>query len=193
MKWRRRQYLIDQKFQWRFVGRLIIPLILGVVIITLVDYYFIWSFFTSPIAGRYENMELTSLKIITYILFYALCIFIPIAVIIGIIVSHRVAGPLFQIEGVLKSIGEGDLTSRVSLRQKDELKDLAMCINKMVTELSDKISDVKTNIKFLEEKLLLLEGEAEKNFPNINKLKEEIKAFSFSFNSLRDKLTKFRR
>lgn len=193
MKWRRRQYLIDQKFQWCFVRRLIIPLILGLVIITLVDYYFIWSFLTPPVPGRYENMELPSLKIITYILFYALCVFIPIMVIIGIIVSHRIAGPLFQIERVLKSIGEGDLTSRVSLRHKDELKDLAMSINKMVAELSDKISDVEKNINFLEEKLLLLKSEAGKDVPDINKLIEEIKAFSFTFNTLRDKVDKFKR
>ncbi len=193
MKWRRRQYIIDQKFQWRFVRRLIIPLVLGVVIITLVDYYFIWSFFTSPTPARYENMEFISLKIVGYLLFYELCIFIPIVVIIGLIISHRVAGPLFQIERILRSIGDGDLSRRIILREKDELKNLAMCINEMTTGLSNKISELEDDIKFLEEKLSFLENEAGKELPNINKIRDDLKALYSSFNTFKDSLSKFKK
>lgn len=193
MKWRRRQYLIDQKFQWRFVRHLIIPLVLGVVIITLVDYYFIWSFFTSPTPARYENMEFISLKIAGYLLFYELCILIPIVAIIGVIISHRVAGPLFQIERFLRSIGDGDLSRRIILRQKDELKNLAMCVNEMTTGLSNKISDLESGIKLLEEKLSLIKGEAGKELPNINKIREALKALYFSFDSFKDNLHKFKK
>lgn len=191
MKWRRRQYLIDRKFQWRFVSRLIIPLILGLTIITFADYYFVWSFFTFPSPGRYENLGFVSLEIIAYIFFYTLCLFIPILGIIGIVISHRIAGPLFHIEHVLKAIGDGALSSRVTLRRKDELKNLAMSVNEMAESLSGKISEIEKEIKLLEGKFQFLESESGKELPNMNKIREEIKTLSSSFTILKDKLAEF--
>lgn len=193
MKWRRRKYLIDEKFQWRFVGRLIMPLVLGVIIITVVDYYFIWSLFTSPVPGHYENMELVTFKISMYLLLYGLCIFIPVVAIVGIIISHRVAGPLFNIERILKNIGEGDLASRTVLRRKDELKNLAVCVNEMALGLANKISSIEEEVKALGDGLLGLESESEKELPNINRIRESIKSLNSSFAALKTELNKFKK
>lgn len=193
MKWRRRKYLIDEKFQWRFVGRLIMPLVLGVVTITVVDYYFIWSLFTSPVPGHYENMGLVTFKISMYLLLYGLCIFIPVVAIVGIIISHRVAGPLFNIERILKNIGEGELASRAVLRRKDELKNLAVCVNEMALGLANKISSIEEEVKALGDGLLGLESESEKELPNINRIREAIKSLNSSFAALKTELNKFKK
>src|SRR5260370_10710988 len=44
-------------------------------------------------------------------------------VVFGIIVTHRVAGPLFVMNGYLKTLGEGQIPTTRPLRKKDELQD----------------------------------------------------------------------
>lgn len=193
MKWRRRQYLIDQRFQWRFVRCIIIPMVLGVIVITLADYYFIWSYFTAPSQVRYQNMGPISMKIAGYLLFYELVLLIPILTVIGVIFSHRVAGPLVNIERTLRAIGDGDLSKRVVLREKDELRALEMSVNEMAAGLADKFLEIEKAITVLQDKLLRLAQETGKELPNINKVREEIKFLSSSLDILKNSLGKFRR
>lgn len=193
MKWRRRRYLIDHRFQWRFVRYIIIPMVLGVIIITLADYYFIWSYFTAPSQVRYQNMGQISLRIAGYLLFYELVLLIPILAVIGVIFSHRVAGPLVNIERTLKAIGDGDLSRRVVLRKKDELRALEISVNEMASSLSDKFLEIEKTITGLEEKLSSLEKETGKELPNINKIREEIKLLSSSLGLVKDCLEQFKK
>src|SRR6266851_4355147 len=44
-------------------------------------------------------------------------------VVFGIIVTHRVAGPLFVMNGYLKTLGEGQIPTTRPLRKKDELQE----------------------------------------------------------------------
>ena len=66
-------------------------------------------------------------------------------VIAAIIGTHRIAGPLFRLERSLTSMIEGDLTETLSLRQKDEGKDLAEKLNNFNTLLSSKLSKIDRN------------------------------------------------
>ena len=193
MKWRRRQYLIDHRFQWRFVRYIIIPMVLGVIMVSLADYYFIWGYFTRPSLTRYEGLGHIALEIAGYVLFYELCLVIPILVIIGVIFSHRVSGPLFNIARNLKAIGEGDLSRRITLRDKDELKNLEAALNEMVDNLSNKFGEVKKGVALLEERLSALEKEMGKESPDLPTVREEMKLLTYSLDMVKDRLAKFKR
>ncbi|MFZ2958363.1 MAG: methyl-accepting chemotaxis protein [Candidatus Ozemobacteraceae bacterium] len=64
---------------------------------------------------------------------------------ICIFVTHTIAGPVYRMERVARSIGEGDLTNFIKLRPKDELKDLADAMNEMSTGLRERVSIFKEN------------------------------------------------
>lgn len=64
---------------------------------------------------------------------------------ICIFVTHTIAGPVYRMERVARSIGEGDLTNFIKLRPKDELKDLADAMNEMTMGLRSKILSIKEN------------------------------------------------
>src|SRR5574337_505141 len=53
----------------------------------------------------------------------------------SVLVSHRVAGPLFGFRRTLKEIGEGDLTARATIRRFDYLWKEADSINEMLDGL----------------------------------------------------------
>ncbi|MFH1673457.1 MAG: methyl-accepting chemotaxis protein [Pseudomonadota bacterium] len=55
---------------------------------------------------------------------------------------HSIAGPIYRIERELLQIGEGDLSKKLNLRERDSCKDLADNINKMVGELRNKIKQI---------------------------------------------------
>ena len=58
------------------------------------------------------------------------CIFVVIVIILGIFVSHRIAGPLYVFNKMFNLVSQGDLIVKLKLRKKDELKKLATSFQK---------------------------------------------------------------
>lgn len=48
---------------------------------------------------------------------------------IGLVFSHRSAGPLFNVKAICRQIINGDLNARINLRPEDEFRDVAEFIN----------------------------------------------------------------
>lgn len=57
----------------------------------------------------------------------------------SVFVSHRIAGPLVRLRRVLGAVGDGDLTVRATLRQKDYLMREQAVINDMIARLASRI------------------------------------------------------
>ena len=57
--------------------------------------------------------------------------------------SHRIAGPLYRLEKVLKGIGEGNISGPVRLRSGDELQEVARSMDQMIVELRSRIEGIK--------------------------------------------------
>src|SRR5271169_32778 len=53
---------------------------------------------------------------------------------ISIFITHRLAGPIFAIKRMLKTLGQGDLTARIRLRKRAELQDLGEAVNDMADQ-----------------------------------------------------------
>ncbi|MFN3395547.1 MAG: HAMP domain-containing protein [Thermodesulfovibrionales bacterium] len=71
----------------------------------------------------------------------------------SLFLSHRIAGPLYRFEISIEEIIKGNLSFRIKLRKKDEAKELAEAMNRMIETLSSYISqiraitdDIETNI-----------------------------------------------
>lgn len=64
-------------------------------------------------------------------------VFIIVCILLGIIISHRTAGPLFQFRKVFLEIKNGDLKKRIHLRPKDEFQDVAIAFNEMMDSISE--------------------------------------------------------
>jgi len=75
------------------------------------------------------------------------CILTVFLVGIGIVGTHRIAGPLFAIKRHMNRVRMGKLHSRVQLRRGDELQDLAASLNALLLESWGFENAIGENIK----------------------------------------------
>ena len=141
-----RKILVDT-FQWRFVGVAVIHFILIVAI-------FAGALF-APIIIDLRSDEISSplvqaaardfLVLHTRLWLPLLGIFI-FMVLHNILVSHKVAGPLFRFRRYLKSVGGGDLSSPIRFRDGDYLGKEALVASTMVDSLRTKVEHMQEQI-----------------------------------------------
>lgn len=78
----------------------------------------------------------------------------------GIFFSHRIVGPLKRLEEMLLKVGQGDLSTEMRIRSKDEFKEVAVSYNDMLhglRKLRGKdhklVSEVKDDLKKIKHSL----------------------------------------
>ncbi|MBU1147404.1 MAG: methyl-accepting chemotaxis protein [Candidatus Omnitrophica bacterium] len=55
------------------------------------------------------------------------------------VLSHRLAGPIYRLEKDLQDIAKGNFSMRINFRKKDELKSIAEGINKILDEMEKRL------------------------------------------------------
>lgn len=71
-------------------------------------------------------------------------IFLPLTFCIGVLVTFRVAGPIYRLETYLKQVIRGEKPDDCRLRKGDELMDLCELINRATAPLRMKSSEQKS-------------------------------------------------
>lgn len=61
----------------------------------------------------------------------------------GILISHRIAGPMYRFEKSAAAIRNGDLRVNFNIRKTDEMKDIAKDLEEMVESLHNDIEKIK--------------------------------------------------
>lgn len=131
----RRQYLIDRRLQVKYI-------ILTIVLLLTYTILFSAIIFVPHILNLSSNTSLDeqaraaqTLLNLHESVWPALGVVITILGVISIFVTHKIAGPAYNIKKTLANVAAGNLDSSVKLRKKDELKDLAEDINEIINEL----------------------------------------------------------
>jgi len=55
----------------------------------------------------------------------------------GIVVTHKIAGPIFKMKRLMREVGEGKLVIREGLRSGDELQHLFLVFKQMVDRMRE--------------------------------------------------------
>jgi len=105
--------------------------------------------------------------------------------IIVILMTHRVAGPMYRFQKQVEKVGSGELASDLSIRKKDQFQDFVTAFNKMTDDLNSgvlKVVDVSDKLGDLIEKLsgsssneLLLKEDIKKVISELKKDKKDLK------------------
>lgn len=137
---RRTNYIIKPGFQSRLTAIFIlIVIIVANIVGALVYANTIWSLEKTFNDAKIPIEEERLAKNLLPGVIIAEFISIVFVAIICIVVTHTIAGPVYRMERVAKSIGDGDLTNFIKLRPKDELKDLADTMNEMTIGIRNKV------------------------------------------------------
>ncbi len=131
----RTRYLVDRKLQLGVTLRLLLVLVLFALFVLFQSCLTLWPVLSAHIP---EDVMPELLRRIAF----RLALFgIPVGFVIvamGIVLSHRVAGPLLRIEATLDDLLERGEAPPIRLRKNDELKGLCLRVNRLIERLNEK-------------------------------------------------------
>jgi hypothetical protein len=126
---KRRTYLIKKGMQLKATGRVTFIAIFFSLFVVFEVYITIW-----PVVSGFLPKDMMSL-VQQRIFFRAIFFLLPFIFVIAtssILLSHRIAGPLYRIELTLDKLIQGEDVEYIHLRKNDELKELAEKINRLI-------------------------------------------------------------
>lgn len=147
-KYKRRNIFIKKDFQ----GKLILGYFLLVTGGCLLFVFLLGIFSADTMSISYNNHDLQFSQTPILLLKKTLAangVFIvvggAILVFAAMLITHRIAGPLFRLEKALDNMLKGRLDDTIYLRTNDEGKDIAKKINDFNANLSLALKDLQTN------------------------------------------------
>ncbi len=73
------------------------------------------------------------------LLLIKLALFLGVFLAVSVLLSFRIAGPLFNLQRSFRVVADGALSHRARFRQKDELQDVAEEFNRMMETLQKRV------------------------------------------------------
>lgn len=132
--YKRRKKLINPRLQLRmsgvFVGLATLMLLLQFGLITATLHHTANMLPTDSAVLLRETNPIT-LRVIGI----SAVVFLPLTLMVGILSTFRIAGPLYRFHQFLTAVQNGENPEDFSLRERDELKDLAALINSSTAPL----------------------------------------------------------
>lgn len=144
--WRRRNYFIKREFQGRYMFNFFIFVIGGSFFFTII--FSLLSADSLTITYKDYNLQLgkTPFVLLKEIL-TAHWIFIVtgglLVVLVSMFLTHRFAGPLFRLEKSLEEMNRGNFNFEITLRTKDEAKELAQMVNQFNNMISSNLKEIR--------------------------------------------------
>ncbi|MCM8812293.1 MAG: hypothetical protein NC910_04515 [Candidatus Omnitrophica bacterium] len=152
-KFRRAQFITDVSLQLRYMVVTFLLLLVFFGISIGIVYNTGWVYLVERLSQVYPQGRLVEILRLIYLrLSIGFLLILPVAVLITLLLSHTIAGPLVRIKRYLRLMakGEFDLAPLV-LRPYDELKDVAQLINEVTAQLGPRFRERKKLIESLQQ------------------------------------------
>jgi HAMP domain-containing protein len=158
----RRIYLVDPDFQYGLIRKfsiiavLIIIMALSFLAIVHQLYGNVQIEVVQPdpfaVSGSITTVpaQATLLKLIWPVLLICVAVALVFTFFYGVVISHRMAGPIYRIRKVLDKMAQGDLSTQVHLRKKDDFNALAEGINNLIKSWRRQIEELTRLCRDLE-------------------------------------------
>jgi methyl-accepting chemotaxis protein len=151
---KRRQYFINRQFQTRFILKFIAVLLFGAILSTIITMVSTQETLTSTFDGSRLVIEKTSLAILPSVILTNIITTVVIgiiALVLTLVVSHRIAGPMYRFEKDLGEIARGNLNKQIHIRNGDQFASVAENLNEMVSSLNRRLSEVRNQLQEISE------------------------------------------
>lgn len=178
----RRNYFIDKSFQAKFILKFCLIVILASIVIAIA----LLSLSSKSTTVAIENTKVVVKGTADFIFPIALQTTLIVTIfsaaatsILTMFVSHKIAGPLHRMRREIEKLGEGNLNVNFSIREGDQLKNLATSLAAMSYALRGKIEALRRG--FLELK------EITQKLPEYerNQLQDKLKDMEAKFNNFK--------
>lgn len=144
----RRGFFIRNSVQGRLVAGCILFMTGGAVLFSVLLTLFSPQILTAAPAGKADLLLL--LKEFLSANWLLLVASALLLIVISLVLSHRIAGPLYRFERTLEHMLQGELSHTIVLRKNDEGQELATKINQFNFEMSQTLRGVKISSAAIE-------------------------------------------
>ena len=150
---KRRNYFINRPFQAKFILKFCFLVVIG----SVVSGGIVYLMSKSTVTTSFENSRLVIKSTADFVLPAVLLAGSVVLVITGLgaiavtlFTSHRLAGPLYRLEKDVEEVARGNLKKRFQLRKTDEIKPLAVSLQKMTDILRKNVEMIKKDVDGLD-------------------------------------------
>jgi len=145
---RRRNYFIDRSFQSKFIIKFCLLVVIASVLTWASLYYF--SRQTTTVAFEHLKVVVKStadfiMPIMLGTLIIVTLLAAAATIIVTLLTSHKIAGPLYRLKIELDKMKNGDFSSPVRVRTKDQLQNIASNFEEMRLNLKNSVKALKEN------------------------------------------------
>lgn len=123
-KYARRRKLIKPRLQLKLTG-----LFVGLVALSLLLQYILFSNRLTHLALQLPNdgdvLLGSTNRMLAQVLSLSFLMFLPLTLLVGIMATFRIAGPVYRFETFLRAVEDGERPPDFRLRKGDELQELA--------------------------------------------------------------------
>ncbi len=153
---RRRILFIDKDFQAKFIAKFCMIVVISSVLVVALLLFLSKNFTTVAIENTQVVVKNTSDFILPIIIetVSIVTVFTALAVIIlTLLVSHKIAGPLYRLKKEIDVFKAGYLAANFKTRKSDQLKELAASLCEMGNSLASKHIELKNKLAGLKASL----------------------------------------
>lgn len=162
-QFKRSHFYIEKDFQIRFIMQFCLLLILGSALTISITYWMAGHSTTVAFANGRVGVHTTAdylLPLLSQTILIQLGIIALATVAMTLLISHKIAGPLYRLKTMLKSLAEGDVSTPMRLRQGDQLQNVATEYNLAISQLNYKIKKVQTDMAAISAKTTRMDEQA---------------------------------
>ena len=152
--YKRRIHFIKKEFQAKFILKFVLLVLMG----SLISTGLLVLFSKGTLTASFQHSKLvitdTSSAIfhaIVYTNLVTLGLISLATIIVTLLVSHKIAGPMFRFEKDLEEIAGGNLTKKIYLRKDDQITEMAAALNKMIADLHERVLSIQSEVKTITE------------------------------------------
>jgi len=149
--YKRHTYIINKKFQVKYLFIIITVMLITVATVSFTTFYFVWDriieefFFVPDAAKKLGHILVNTTKMLVLPVIVLAVVF----AFAGVLLSHRVAGPIYRVQKIAEDLGNGNLNFTVRFRKDDDLQELAGALNKMIGNIRAMVKEDKVIISRL--------------------------------------------
>ncbi len=192
-KFKRTKYLVSTKFQLRYVGIILLLMLVTALICSYIIYYTVMVLMGEKLSNVYPQGRLIAIiNDLNLKILFSLLLITPIVTAIGIYLSHKIAGPIYRIDKFLDDMVLGNLVSRIVLRKGDELMSVADKINILNDSLRATIGNQKSGMTKIAAELGQLKNMIDTKSGDITLLDRNIESLQGEVKDLEAQLVKYK-
>lgn len=190
---KRTRYLVAKEFQLKYVGMIFLLVFLTGALCSYVVYYTSMLLMGDRLANVYPQGQLVSIvNTVNIRILLSLILVSPLVAVIGISVSHRIAGPLFRMERFLNEMASGDFSSRLTLRKNDELIVLANCINRVIDSVRGTVDRERAHMARISALLSTIKHDAESKHMSKTAVEKELDTLISELDGLQKEVNSYK-